>query len=1307
MRNLVYRSFTPFICCTLICAWGVGVCQATAESSVSEQARQIIEATGVEGGFIVHVGCGNGHLTCALKVNDSFQVHGLTRNAAEVGPAREYVRSQNCYGPVAIDLLTGSSLPYVENLVNLLVVEDAESVSREEALRVLVPNGVAYVNQNGQWTKVTKPRPGNIDVWTHFLHDSGGNAVAKDDVVGPPRHLQWLGTPRWSRHHDRMASMSALVSDGGRLFYIMDEGSRISIQLPSKWMLVARDAFNGTILWKRALADWHDQLWPLKSGPAQLARRLVCDRQRVFVTLGLQAPLTAIDSVTGETIRTYTGTKSTEEVVFSQGTLFLLVNEGSLKMSTYLPLHNTGDQARVRQEWFWDENPRRVMAVDADSGEVLWQRDSQVSPMTLAANDSVVVYHDSKNVVCVDRKSGEERWSSPAPRRPDITFNFGPRLAIYGDVVLFAGGERTMRSFSLADGKELWTSPHDRSGYQSPEDLLVSGGLVWSAATTSGKDAGVFTGRDVLTGEVKREFPPTVETYWFHHRCHIAKATEKFLLTSRTGIEFVDHGQQDWTINHWVRGGCHYGIMPCNGMVYVPPHNCACYPEAKQYGFNALASKAGRHPYPEPIAEEQRLEKGPAYGQAIDGPQVGPADWPTFRQNKGRTGSTTAKVSAKLAAAWKNDLGGKLSSVVIGGGALYVAQVDEHRLHCLDEQTGKSRWSYVAGGRIDSPPTIADGRVYFGSVDGWVYCLRASDGQLIWRFQAAPIDRRMMAFEQLESVWPIHGSVLLENDSVYFVAGRSAFLDGGMRLYQLEPETGRQIAMTVIDDVDPETGGTLQDRIQTLNMPVALPDILSSDGKWIYMRSQQFHFDGYRPELGPHSGDPATQGSVQLGETAHLFAPMGFLDETWFHRSYWVHGRSFAGGHSGYSQAGKHAPAGRIIVSDNEKVYGFGRKPEYYRWTTTMEHQLFSADQQQKQAAIASADEQKSTRRGKKKGGGAIGVDFAKTKTISPAGKPVAVEAWVKAEKPSGVIVAHGGPSQGYALTVDGGKGQLLCRIDSQLHKIVTPKRIVGRWVHLVGQLTADKEIQLYLDGKLVASDKVPKLITKEPSQSMQIGFDDGSGVGEYKSSNPLTGLVDEVRVYHATLSGEEVAARAAGEEVSPQTLATAAVICSFDDETAKDASGKGNEGAIYGVTAVDGKVGKALEFSGKGAKPTQQGGVLIEHNWNQSVPLLVRAIVLADRSLFIAGPPDLVDEEESFVLLTEGKPGIEKLLAKQDQALQGAQGGILQVVSADSGEILATYQLESLPSWDGMAAANGRIFLSTTDGKVLCYSGE
>jgi len=50
-----------------------------------------------------------------------------------------------------------------------------------------------------------------------------------------------------------------------------------------------------------------------------------------------------------------------------------------------------------------------------------------------------------------------------------------------------------------------------------------------------------------------------------------------------------------------------------------------------------------------------------------------------------------------------------------------------------------------------------------------------------------------MAFEQLESVWPVHGAVLIEDDVLSFVVGRSSFLDHGMWFVQLDPRTGKKL----------------------------------------------------------------------------------------------------------------------------------------------------------------------------------------------------------------------------------------------------------------------------------------------------------------------------------------------------------------------------------------------------------------------------------------------------------------------------------------------------------------------------------
>ena len=43
--------------------------------------------------------------------------------------------------------------------------------------------------------------------------------------------------------------------------------------------------------------------------------------------------------------------------------------------------------------------------------------------------------------------------------------------------------------------------------------------------------------------------------------------------------------------HNWTRGMCQYGVMPANGLLYTPPHPCACYNASKLNGFFAYSSR--------------------------------------------------------------------------------------------------------------------------------------------------------------------------------------------------------------------------------------------------------------------------------------------------------------------------------------------------------------------------------------------------------------------------------------------------------------------------------------------------------------------------------------------------------------------------------------------------------------------------------------------------------------------------------------------------------------------------------------------
>ena len=89
---------------------------------------------------------------------------------------------------------------------------------------------------------------------------------------------------------------------------------------------------------------------------------------------------------------------------------------------------------------------------------------------------------------------------------------------------------------------------------------------------------------------------------------------------------------------------------------------------------------------------------------------------------------------------------------------------------------------------------------------------------------------------------------------------------------------------------------------------------------------------------------------------------------------------------------------------------------------------------------------------------------------------------------------------------------------------------------------------------------------------------------------------------------------------------------------------------------------------------------------------------------LFVVGPPDIINEEDTFKQLSESDPLVQDLLAKQDRVLLGDQGSRMLAVNIDTGEMEGEIQLAELPTWDGLAGAGGELFLSTLDGAVICF---
>ena len=971
---------------------------ATAEVSLEELFGKIGDQPGP---FVLHLHCGDGRATGELLKRANVIVQGLDSNAENVAKARRNQFFRTEYGRrVTFNLFDGKNLPFIDNSVNVILSSNDIKVSPHEIHRVLTPGGIAVFRSDAApkigkdlarvavvegdryrgYHRLEKLWPPDIDEWTHHMHGPDNNRVANDTRIAPPlSHLQWTGAPRYTRHHEHMSSFQAMVSARGKVFYIIDEGKKDSVLLPPDWNLVARDGFNGIVLWKKKLDHWFNHLWPFKSGPTTVTRRLVAKGDRLFVTLDITGGVSVLDANNGAVLHTLPETEGTEEIIVDGERLFLVKRKLLSKSSEYqvrqrrIRVGSPSDRSNLFT-WNRETGGQRVMAFDVGTQEPLWERQTPVAPFGLGARNGNVYVFDGERVLSLRTDSGKESWISEKITEQKVSYlpNYGCNLVCGEErILLGSAAGNNMVALSAEDGAVVWKATQYRSGRHSPKDLFLIGDAAWTANTLAANMAlpGIpssgnrktsrITGYDLKDGSIAADFYPDSDVYFMNSRCHMSCATTNYFITSRTGAELVSVKEKQWHLHHWLRGACLYGMMPANGILYAPPNPCACYTQSSLDGFNAVTGHNAGWQQIVRTHQSRAFVRGPALSQDTAG-QLGAFEteaWPVYRHDNRRSAATAGEVALPLTTIWRSSGYENLTGVVVANGRCFFAEKDRHTLHCLDAETGDAKWFYVAGGRIDSPPTIHGKNLFFGCADGWLYRLLATTGELVWKRRIAPADLCLFDRNQPASVWPLSGSVLVQDRKVYCVAGRNAFLDGGMRLTVVDAASGDVLVENIIDHRDPDNGKDMHQHVALQNMPVALPDLLTSDGEHLYMRSQQFDPNGKRT----HVKNSAFDESVRMGVgREHLFAATGFLDESSFHRSYWIYGNSFLEGCSvpdaGWFEMGRISPSGKILSFDDTAVYGYGQFPQYSKWSTPVRYSLFAVNKVPKDYRAGKSD---------------------------------------------------------------------------------------------------------------------------------------------------------------------------------------------------------------------------------------------------------------------------------------------------------------------------------------------------------------
>ena len=711
----------------------------------------IPKSTGIRGGLALVIGAKDPSAAAALAKQSALYVQVLQPEwkAAQAwglnvaaGPFRQQLGVRHA----AFD-----AAHYGSNLFNLIVVEDAAALGKATAtdlIRILVPRGVVVLRKTPDGFADAAAKLEMVPVTVD------GFAAAFRKPVTPvtwklPLALKWQAGPL-----SQIANgYAGICAGGGNLFYLERMERDYGNLNISAAVLFARDAYNGRTVWT----------WQVPGGWNRYNSVAATSKGRLFVRTG-NRKVVRLDGATGKLI---------SEVV-----------------------PKTGRETRIRllnDDLLWVSGK----VYSTETGKFLWRFPSyryQPLPETIIGEN--VYFCDGKTLFAKKLATGEHLWKRPASELPGPVGSKGLRRTGKYLLARLGGGGKDKYPIAILDsasGKLLWTytwkiriSKNERYFNASKVRCATIGDKLLlyyrHNQTTSYADEVVITRLDLATGkeEIKDH---TLKNAGDFHGCFGSLPLGDYVAWFDL---WLNKKRLRTTRVRMPHPACFFGSKSAYGLVYNFPSRKSGPITAVGPADTAFESASGG-----------KVLK--TYEKAPPPEPTKPADWPMFRCNPAGGNVTNAMPGDKLVKAWEAPIGlgktdfGIISSqrtgvtqAVLVGGLAVVADIEGQRIVAVDTADGKQKWIFHVGSRVDYPPTFHKGRYLFAARDGWVYCLDATTGKLIYKLLAAPHERYIAGREKLESRWPLTSDVLIVNGVAHVAGGSPGDL-------AFKPETGETV----------------------------------------------------------------------------------------------------------------------------------------------------------------------------------------------------------------------------------------------------------------------------------------------------------------------------------------------------------------------------------------------------------------------------------------------------------------------------------------------------------------------------------
>jgi outer membrane protein assembly factor BamB len=787
--------------------------QAAAPRDAAAFADEVVERVRMRRGLALVLG-NDGNVPLELARGSELLVHVRDPNRKAITA----LQTQADEAGLDIQRLTAetgtlSRLPHADNMVDLVLTTRASgkllgALKAAEVLRVLRPEGQAifgaagdadaatltawvkkseaqdvksWKDDDGVWIAFTKPSMKGAGDWSHWEHGPDNNPVSTDTVIKAPYMTQFMATPYY------IGMPSITTAAAGRTFLAIGHIAHHRREWNMLNKLIARNGYNGTVLWERSLPE----------GYFVHRSAFIATKDTFYMAKGNHALL--LDPQTGKElgeIRLPGVRGDWKWMVLQNDRLYVLTGPKGPGAKT-----TKGD--RSFGGWSWADLSRgyysrphvpwgfgnTLVAYDVKAKKILWKHSEKqpIDSRSLSMNKGrLFLYCPKTHMRALDTKKGAIVWTNKEKELLDLIEEPGKGLTstpgfrsaclvvATPDALIVQGQTRNnVVAVSTSAGFVLWSK---KKVTNNPNAIFVDGKVILGVGP-----GGSHVAIEPRSGDV-------LENLKFNKRActRLTACSDSFFVRGEGTLRY-DREKKKVLVDGAVRPACNDGALPANGLLYLGPWQCDC--NLSLIGRVAKCP-AGDFKFDITATNADRLDTGDGDVTRIAKFEVTDRDWPTYRADAARSASTTVSVARNAGLRWSYKSSREhLTTVATSAGGLIFAAGEDGIVRAIDAATREIKWQYATPSTIKYPPTIANGRAYFGSGDGYAYCVEAATGRLLWRFRAAPVERHIMIYGSLTSTWPVQTGVLVQDGVAYFAAG---IIDhDGTYVYAVDAKTGR------------------------------------------------------------------------------------------------------------------------------------------------------------------------------------------------------------------------------------------------------------------------------------------------------------------------------------------------------------------------------------------------------------------------------------------------------------------------------------------------------------------------------------